>query len=74
MSKCSVSANYTAKKNLDSSAEVVEKRSRYSASTDNIQEILLDAQRNASYKKTLDYLSGCGSRPWNVSKFKLKPV
>ena len=35
---------------------------------------LTEAQRNASYKETLDCISGCSSRPQGVSKHKLKPV
>ena len=54
--------------------EVVEQRSHHFESSDNVQEILLVAQHNASYKETLDYIFGHDSRPQGVSKCKLKPV
>ena len=59
---------------LDSSVEVLEQRSNHSESSDNVQKILLEAHLNASYKETLDYLSGHNSRPKNFSNHKLKPV
>ena len=59
---------------LYSTVEVVQQQSGHSELTDNVQEILLEAQLNARYMKTLDYLSGYDSRPKNVSNRKLKPV
>ena len=59
---------------MDSSIEVVKQQSNHPGLSDNVQEILLEAQLNASYKETLDYLSGHNSRPKNVSNRKLKPV
>ena len=50
------SDNYTANKSLDSSLVEVEQRSSHSELTNNVKEILLDAQHNASYRETLDYL------------------
>ena len=50
----------------------VKQRSSHSESTNNIHKILCEAENNASNRKTLDYLSGHGSRPRNVSKYKLK--
>ena len=59
---------------MDSSVEVVEQQSNHSELSDNVQEILLEAQLNASYKVTLEYLSFHSSRPKNLSNHKLKPV
>ena len=42
---------------MDSSVDVVEQQSRHSELTNNVQEILLEAQHNTSYKETLDCLS-----------------
>ena len=62
-------------KEMDTLVEVVQQRSsNHSELSDNVQEILLKAQCNASYKKTLDCTSGCDSRPQNVSKHKQKPI
>ena len=54
--------------------EEVEQQSRHSEPGKNIQEILLEAQRNASYMETLDCISGYGSRPQGVSKRKQKLI
>ena len=59
---------------LDDSVEEVEQQSRHSEPGNNIQEILLEAQSNASYRETLDCISGCSSRPQGVSKRKLKLI
>ena len=59
---------------MDDSVEEVEQQSHHSEPGNNIQEILLEAQRNASYKETLDCISGWGSRPQGVSKHKQKLI
>ena len=59
---------------LYSTVEVVQQQSGHSELTDNVQEILLEAQHNANYKDTLDCISGHGSRSQGVNKCKLKPV
>ena len=46
---------------LYSTVEVVQQQSGHSELTDNVQEILLEAQHNANYKDTLDCISGHGS-------------
>ena len=52
----------------------IEQQSRHSEPGKNIQKILLEAQHNASYKETLYFISGCGSRPQGVSKCKQKLI
>ena len=52
----------------------IEQQSRHSEPGKNIQKILLEAQHNASYKETLYFIPGCGSRPQGVSKCKLKLI
>ena len=55
----------------EGSRQEVEQRSHQSKPSDNIQEIVLEAQRIASYQATLDCISGHGSKPQGVSKHKL---
>ena len=55
----------------EDSVEEVEQSSHHFEPGNNIHEIVLKAQCNATYRVNLDYISGCGSKSQGVSKHKL---